>query len=157
MTAAHPATESARRFLDAVLWGKHLEVWAMLSTAARSTGIALAERKGLDAVVAARARAGTWTEAEADELLTDLVRGLRTDLAAVELAEIIVGEPLLDGDLSADDQPAGTRVKVPMSVPSLLPPELTGGEGWAAGTIDMVRTPAGWFVDRLDARRVRHQ
>ncbi len=148
MSELHAAAESARRFLDAVLWGKHLEVWALLSPAAKSASLAVAERNGLDVLVAARGRAGTWTDQEADNLLTDLVRGLRADLASVELADIIVGEPLVKGDF------VGIGVTLAMTVPSLLPDDVTGGEGWAAGTIDLVLTPAGWLIDRLNARRV---
>ncbi len=148
MSGSHAAAESARRFLDAVQWGEHHDLWALLSPAAKSASLAVAERNGLDALVAARARAGTWTDQEADNLLADLVRGLRADLASVEVADIIVGEPLVDGYV------VGISVTVAMTVPSLLPDAVTGGEGWAAGTIDMVHTPTGWLVDRLNARRV---
>ncbi len=149
MNGRHPATRIAREFLDAILWGEHSKVWQLLSSAARSAALAVAERNGLDAIVAARARAGTWTAAEADELLSDLIKGLRADLGAVDISQIAVAEP------DVGRRPFGTRVTVALSVPSFLPASVTGGEGWSAGTIELVEADIGWLVDRLDARRVQ--
>ena len=145
----HPAADAARRFLDAVIWNEHLTAWELLSPAARSTALMVAERNGLDALVAARARAGTWAPDEADALLGDLVRGLRADLADVELASIAVGDATMEPD------GRGSVATVLLSVPSLLPAVLTGGDAWAAGTIELVDTVDGWRVDRLRARRAR--
>lgn len=149
MSSPHSVAGVAREFLDAVLWGEHLKVWQLMSGAARSAALAVAERNGLDALVAARARAGTWTDGEADVLLTDLVKGLRADFGGVDLSKIAIADPeVVTG-------PAGARATVALSVPSLLPTQLTGGEGWAAGTIDLIETSTGWLVDHLNARRVQ--
>ena len=149
MNSPISAAHVARQFLDAVLWGEHLNVWQLMSGVARSAALAVAERNGLDAIVATRARAGTWTDGEADELLTDLVKGLRADLGGVDLSNITTA------DVEISMHPAGARATVALSVPSLLPTELTGGEGWAAGTIELVETATGWLVDRLNTRRVQ--
>ena len=132
----------------------------MSGPAARSAALAVAERNGLDAIVAARARAGTWTEQEADGLLADLIRGLRADLGAVDMSNITVADPEVSADPAVHPSvhPLAHRLEgratVALSVPSLLPAELTGGEGWAAGTIDLVETETAWLVNRLNARRV---
>ena len=141
--------DTARRFIDAIVWGEHLIVWELLSPMARRAAIAIAERNGHDVLASARARNGTWTPQEADQLLGDLVRGLRVDLAAVDPAAILVGEATtLVG-------PTGLMATVELTVPSLLPPALTGGDDWAAGHIELVETDAGWLVERLVSRRAQ--
>ena len=105
----HPAGLVARRFVHAVVWGEHLMVWELLSPMARQAAIAVAERNGHDALASARARAGTWTDEEADMLLGDLVKGLRFDFSAVDVASISVG------DVSVAAGPDGVRAIVPLT------------------------------------------
>lgn len=149
MSIAHPSILAAQRFLDAVLWGEHLEVWVLLSPAARGAALSVAERNGLDPVAAARGRSETWSDAEKGALLADLVRGLRADLDAVDISCITVDS------VEILEHPTESRTVVTLSVPSLLPSTVTLGEGWAAGSIELVRIGPSWFVDRLRSRRIQ--
>ena len=130
----------ARSFIAAIEWGAHLWVWELMSESGRHAALAVAERNGLDRVAAARARAATWTPAEADDLLTALVHGLRIDLSRVEISAIVVA-----GASAA--QPDGTR-RVRLATPAPF------GDGWPAGVVTVSPAGASWQVDRLEPRAV---
>ncbi len=85
--AAASATplETARAFVDAVVWGEHQKVWDLLGIEARTTVLKVASNRGMDEALVARLRDGTASPAERDEFLADLVNGLRADLAGNDL------------------------------------------------------------------------
>lgn len=140
--AAHPAVEVARRFLEAIVWGRHLTVWELLSPDGKDVVLEAGARRGLDAVQAARIRQGTSEPDELDAFLTGLLHGLRVDFSSVELERVA---PLHD----VTELAAG-RCQVTLECPASF-----GPEGWAAGSmvISEQRSTDGaatWLVDRVN-------
>lgn len=127
---------TARRFLDAVVWGEHLVVWEMLSPTGREHVLAAGERRGLDPLQAQRIRLGTSPPQERDTFLSGLVHGLRVDFALVPLEDV---QPTDDMVVRQDG-----AVEVPLECPASF-----GADGWAAGTIVVSRHEATWLVDRV--------
>ena len=139
----HGGRQVAAEFLRAVLWGEHLTVWKLLSTAGRDHVLGAGERRGLDAVQAQRLRQGTSTDQEMDTFLTGLIHGLRVDFSSVELAKIRVG-----GDIDESGE-VGSELELPLEVPATF-----GDQWWAAGSIVVSATTVsnnavGWRVDRI--------
>lgn len=140
---SHPtgASDAARRFLRAVVWGEHTTVWALLSRKGRSTALSVALGNGLDRVVAARIGDGRADPVELDEFLRSLLAGLRRDMRSVDVDNVTVAGRSRPG--------AGGSVIVDLESPSSLP----GTAGWPAGHLELSRGPDGdWVVDRLHPR-----
>ncbi len=138
----HPAVDIARRFLEAIVWGKHLTVWELLSPDGREVVLEAGARRGLDAVQAARIRQGTSEPEEQDAFLTGLLHGLRVDFSSVELETVA---PLSDVVELADG-----RVEVSLECPASF-----GSAGWAAGSMVVseqrsLEGVASWLVDRVN-------
>ena len=132
------AREVAVEFIRAVLWGEHLTVWKLLSTAGRDHVLSAGERRGLDAVQAQRIRQGTSTDQEMDTFLTGLIHGLRFDFSSVELSEVRVGSDVVrEGE-------AGLEIEFGLEVPATF-----GDQWWAAGSIVVAHTDSGWRVERI--------
>lgn len=135
---------TARAFIDAIVWGEHVRVWALLGPSAREHVLRSANRKGMDAVAAERARQGTWSAEESDQFLSSLVRGLRVDLSGVDLDQIhVVNDPETQAD---------GCVRYRLESTTLLPVELTGGAHWAAGAVHLSLQDSVWRVLRLEPR-----
>ena len=79
------AIDTAREFVDAVVWGEHRKVWDLMGLEARTTVLKVASDRGMDEALVARLRDGTASDAERDEFLADLISGLRADLAGNDL------------------------------------------------------------------------
>jgi len=79
------ALDTARQFLDAVVWGEHLKVWDLMGLEARTTVLKVASDRGMDEALVARLRDGAASDAEREEFLADLINGLRADLAGNDL------------------------------------------------------------------------
>jgi hypothetical protein len=138
------AFATARAFIDAIVWGEHVRVWELFGPDAREHVLRAANRKGMDAVAAERARLGTWSVEESDQFLSSLVRGLRVDLSGVDLDQIHVVD-------DAETQPDGS-VRYRLESTTLLPVELTGGAHWAAGAVHLSLQDSVWRVLRLEPR-----
>lgn len=138
----HPAVEVARKFLEAIVWGRHLTVWELLSSDGRDVVLEAGARRGLDAVQAARIRQGTSQREEQDAFLTGLLHGLRVDFSSVELEQV--------APLSEVIELADGVCEVVLECPASF-----GSGGWAAGSmvISERRTADGvstWLVDRVN-------
>jgi len=130
--------EAARAFIGAIAWGEHHRVWELLGDEGRVTVLRVAATGGMDAALAARLREGTASDAERDEFLTDLVIGLRADLAGCDLDTL---------DYETDPGPvADGRARVVMLAP--LQAAMQQG-GLPVGAIELVDGEGGWQVDRL--------
>lgn len=130
------AMSAASRFLDAILWGEHQQVWDLLSPAGREYVLEAGGRRGLDPLQAQRLRLGTSPLEERDSFLTGLVHGLRIDFAAVPLEDVRpTGEPtpLADGTVQID----------------LECPASFGAGGWSAGSLIVSLVEDAWRVDRV--------
>ena len=139
-----PAVAVAQRFLDAVIWAEHLTIWELLGPGAREIALAGASARGLDAVAVERARQGTWSDAERDRLLGQLVRGLRVDLGGARLEDLVV---------AGASPRAGGRVDVQLEARTTLPETITSGSGWPVARLVLVPgspAGAGWQVERID-------
>jgi hypothetical protein len=135
VTGADPAS-IAERFVQAIVWGEHLTVWAMMSEAGREYVLEAGARRGLDPLQAQRIRQNSSSQDEVDSFLTGLVHGLRVDFSAVPLDEVRAG--------SQPIQVGADVVEVPLHCPA------TFGEGrWAAGSIMLSRSDDSWMVDRV--------
>ena len=132
----------ARAFLSAIAWGEHTTVWETLSTQARLAVLHVAERRGLDPRLSARLREGTAGAVERDEFLSDLLHGLRSELAGVDLEALgcVLGGPgsTVDGS-------------VLVHLVTDVPPEL--GDPLPAGRVELVLDSGRWSVVRLDGVR----
>ncbi len=137
-----PATR-ARAFLEAVVWGRHTEVWDLLSSGGREAVLRVAVVNGLDRVVAGRLRDGLADPADRQIFLGRLLEGLRRDLRSVELDRLgLAGrfERLDDG-----------TVRIELVGPSTIP----GTGPWSAGHLVLVHDgERGWRVERLEPRLV---
>jgi len=79
------ALETAREFVEAVVWGDHGKVWDLMGLEARTTVLKVASNRGMDEALVARLRDGAASAGERDEFLADLINGLRADLAGNDL------------------------------------------------------------------------
>ena len=136
VTTTDPATV-ADSFIQAIVWGEHSVVWAMLSEVGREHVLEAGRRRGLDPLQAQRISQGTSPQDELDSFLTGLVHGLRVDFAAMPLNDVRAERPTIASDVEA--------VEVALHCPA------TFGEGrWAAGSVMLSRSIDTWLVDRVN-------
>ena len=109
MGAAMTALDTAREFVDAVVWGEHRKMWDLMGIEARTTVLKVASDRGMDEALVARLRDGTAGDAERDEFLMDLMAGLRADLAGNDLDALEFEEDA--------EPPEPGRARVVISVP----------------------------------------
>ncbi|MGH9071022.1 MAG: hypothetical protein ACRDX8_07650 [Acidimicrobiales bacterium] len=134
------AVEVSRAFVGAVAWGEHLRVWELLGDEGRRIVLRLATRRGMDDALALRIRDGRATSSEMDTFLSDLVNGLRADLAGADLENL---------SYWADPAVAGpSRAWVMMMSPM---PAVLGGDV-PVGTLDLSHSEHGWRVERIIPR-----
>jgi hypothetical protein len=107
--AAPSALDTARAFVDAVVWGEHLKIWDLMGLEARTTVLKVASNRGMDEGLVARLRDGTASVAERDEFLADLLNGLRADLSGNDLDALEYEEDAV--------APEPGRARVVISVP----------------------------------------
>lgn len=143
----------ARSFVDAVAWGDHERVWELLAREGRQAVLRVALGRGMDDVLASRLREGTATDAEQAAFLSDLVNGLRIDLAGADLdrVEFVGGASVPPG--VAEPRPGREYVGVLDPLPLVLGPD--AGTGLPVATVELVEEPQGWRVSRLLPQRVR--
>jgi hypothetical protein len=135
--------EACRAFIDAVAWGEHHRVWDLLGPEGRKTVLRVATSRGMDEALAMRLREGTAPPDEFDHFLTDLVQGLRADLAGTDLDRL---EYVLD-----PEPPGPGRARVILSAPLAVP--LATGRVIPAGLVELERDEdGGWRVERLVPR-----
>ncbi len=101
--------DTAREFVDGVVWGDHSKVWGLMGIEARTTVLKVASDRGMDEALVARLRDGTAIDAERDEFLMDLIAGLRADLAGNDLDALVYEED--------SEPPEPGRSRVVISVP----------------------------------------
>ncbi|MGH9186541.1 MAG: hypothetical protein ACRD0U_12115 [Acidimicrobiales bacterium] len=130
-----------RAFVDAIAWGEHVRVWELLAPEGRKTVLRIALERGMDEALVMRLRNGTASHRERNEFLTDLVNGLRTDLAGSDLDAL---EYELDPEPS---DPGGVRVVLSAPMPEIL------GGGLPTGSLDLTEHDGRWVVERLIPRR----
>lgn len=135
----------ARAFVHAVAWGEHQTVWALLATDGRKTVLRIALGRGMDDVVASRLREDRAEAAELDAFLTDLVNGLRTDLAGADL------------DAVGFEQTASESSSATVLVTTPTAAELArhGIDSLPVATMQLVLVPDGWQVVSLEPRLAR--
>jgi len=133
--------ETARTFVQAVVWGEHHVVWDMLSSEAQRVVMTIATGRGMPEPLAARLRGGTATTAELDQFRGDLVNGFRADLLGVDVdtLEYDVDEGLFE--------PGTARVVLVVPVPD---PRL--GAGLPAASLELHQEGDTWHVERLIPR-----
>ncbi len=131
------AVQTTASFIDAVVWGDHGKVWALIGDTGRGEVLDVATKRGMDEGLAARLRGDTASPAENNEFLTDLVNGLRAELSGNDLDNITF-------ELDADET-GPERAAVKMFVP--LHP-LLGGT-LPIGTVYLAPEGGEWRVERL--------
>ncbi len=140
MTEAISPTDTARTFVDAVIWGEHRQVWDLFGLEARTTVLNVARKRGMDEALLARLRDGTASDSERDGFLSDLVNGLRADLAGNDLDSL---EYELD-----PEPPEPGRARVVLNAP--LPPTLGGS--LPVASLELSSDDGVWRVERLVPR-----
>lgn len=137
-----PALDTAREFVDAVVWGEHLKVWDLMGLEARTTVLKVASDRGMDEALVARLRDGTASDAEREEFLADLINGLRADLAGNDLDAL---------EYEEDDTPQEPgRARIVVTVPVAV----GFGGNLPVGSVELATEPstsgeAEWRVQRL--------
>ena len=131
------ATKAATAFIDAVVWGEHHKVWELLGSQGRDEVLDVATKRGMDETLATRLRTGTGSPTETNEFLTDLVNGLRSELAGNDLDKVTFE---LD-PAKSDSQQAIVVMHVP------LHPRLGGT--LPIGTLELSNDGTGWRVERM--------
>jgi hypothetical protein len=129
--------ETARAFVDAVVWGEHRRVWDLLGLEGRTTVLKVAANRGMDEVLVARLRDGTAADGEREEFLADLVNGLRADLAGNDLDAL---EYELD---PVAGEPGRSRVVIQAPLNPLL------GGYLPAASVELSQESGSWKVERL--------
>ncbi len=129
--------DTAREFVDAIVWGEHQKVWELMGIEARTTVLKVASNRGMDEALVARLRDGTAAPAERDEFLADLVNGLRADLAGNDLDVLEYEED--------PEPPEPGRARVVISVPV---PAGFGGN-LPVGSVELATEDAEWRIERL--------
>lgn len=127
----------AMDFVDAIVWGEHNKVWALIGTDGRAEVLEVATKRGMDEGLAARLAVDNGSPAETREFLADLVNGLRSELAGNDLDSITYG-------VDANESVPG-RVAIKMFVPLH---KLLGGT-LPIGTLFLVPEADTWRVERL--------
>jgi len=135
MTSSDP-TSVADRFIQAIVWGEHVVVWAMLSEAGREHVLEAGGRRGLDPLQAQRIRQGTSPQDELDSFLTGLVHGLRVDFAAVPLDDVRAEDPTISEGIDS--------LELALHCPAAF-----GNDSWSAGSLLLSRSQDSWLVDRV--------
>lgn len=136
----------AERFVAAVAWGEHLQVWDMLSSEARHLVLRVAVTRGMDDRLAGRLRDGTALGAERDTFLGDLVNGLRTDLRGCDL-DTLLYEPDVDAEGQRPNR-TGILLLAPTIDARLGPP-------LPVASVELVREDDRWRVETLRPRLQR--
>ncbi|MEW6153039.1 MAG: hypothetical protein AB1673_03480 [Actinomycetota bacterium] len=131
------ALAAAEDFIEAVVWGEHHKVWELIGTDGRTEVLDVATKRGMDEGLAARLAADDASPAETSEFLTDLVNGLRSELAGNDLDSVTY-----EVDETAAEAPrAAVRMLVPLH-------KLLGGT-LPIGTLYLVPDAGTWKVERL--------
>jgi hypothetical protein len=136
--------EAAKAFVDAVAWGEHHRIWDLLSTEGQRIVLRVGANLGMDEALVARLREGTAATAEREEFLTDLVSGLRADLAGNDLDAV---EAERDPDDLETPGPGKARVLLVVPTPAVL-----NLPGLPVATVEMSDEDGQWRVDRLMPR-----
>ena len=136
------AVDTAREFVDAIVWGEHQKVWELMGIEARTTVLKVASNRGMDEGLMARLRDGTAAPAERDEFLADLVNGLRADLAGNDLDALEYEEDA--------EPPEPGRARVVISVPVAV----GFGGNLPVGSVELATETsttgeAEWRIERL--------
>ncbi len=134
--------DTAREFVDAVVWGEHRKVWDLMGLEARTTVLKVASDRGMDEGLVARLRDSTASDAERDEFLADLITGLRADLAGNDL-------DALEYEEDAEPIEAG-RARVVI----LVPVAVGFGGNLPVGSVELATESstvgeAAWRIQRL--------
>lgn len=129
--------DTAREFVDAIVWGEHQKVWDLMGIEARTTVLKVASNRGMDEALVARLRDGTAAPAERDEFLADLVNGLRADLAGNDLDALVYEEDPVP--------PEPGRARVVISVPVAV----GLGGNLPVGSVELATEDAEWRIERL--------
>lgn len=140
MSAETPETV-AKTFVDAVAWGEHHLVWDLLSSDGRHVVLRVGAARGMDEELATRLGNGTASEVEHEEFLTDLVSGLRADLAGNDLDNLDAER--IDDD-SAPGEPGRARVLLVLPLPDIL-----AIPGLPVAEVEMVQETGQWRVEKL--------
>ncbi len=145
MTSPSPA-EVVARFIHAVAWGEHLTVWELLALEGRKTVLRVALGRGMDDVLASRLREDRAEPDELNAFLTDLVNGLRADLAGADL-----------DTLGFEEQPSEDLPRAAVVLTTPTDPELTrhGIDSLPVATVRLVLDGATWLVTGIEPRRAR--
>lgn len=141
MTDAATPEEAAKAFVDAVAWGEHHTVWDLLSADGRSLVLRVGAMRGMDEGLAARLGSGTAATAEREQFLTDLISGLRADLAGNDLDNIEVER--VDQD-SASTAPGRAKVLLVCPLPAVLTLP-----GLPVAEVEMAEEAGQWRVEKL--------
>ncbi len=125
------------RFIEAIAWGEHKTVWELFSVEARNTVLKVASKRGMEEDLVARLRDATASRDEYDEFLSDLIVGLRADLAGNDLDVLqYETDPI---------EPAPGQARVVLNVP--LAPVLGGV--LPMGSVELAMEDGSWKVVRI--------
>ena len=129
--------DTAREFVEAVVWGEHRKVWDLMGLEARTTVLKVASDRGMDEGLVARLRDSTASDAERDEFLADLITGLRADLAGNDLDALEYEED------PEPPEPGRARVVI------MVPVAMGLGGNLPVGSVELAIEEAEWRIQRL--------
>ncbi len=144
MTVPDAALDASRSFIHAVAWGEHRTVWELLALVGRKAVLRVALGRGMDDVLASRLREDRAEPDELDAFLSDLVNGLRSDLAGADLDTLGFEPTPPSGDTGA--------TTVVLTTPTA--PEIAryGIESLPIATLELVTEDDTWRVAGLTPR-----
>ena len=147
-SGAQSPIDTAREFVDSIVWGDHDKVWHLMGVEARTTVLKVASNRGMDEALVARLRDGTAAQGEREEFLADLLNGLRADLSGNDLDALEYEED--------PEPPEPGRARVVISVP--VAPGLGGNLPVASVELATESSTSGeaeWRVERLVPQATR--
>ena len=86
--ASEGALATAEAFFAALAAGDARAMWDLFSDSARAYIISLGHERGMDFDFASRLRAGTASEAESQDFLSDVLLGIQKDLTGVDFSRL---------------------------------------------------------------------
>lgn len=109
----------------------------------------LGATRGMDQALAARLRDGTAATAEREEFLTDLLSGLRADLAGNDLDTLEVEPDAAAGSVGTAEGRGSRTARVLLVSP---PPKVLQIPGMPFASVELTEEGGGWRIDRLIPR-----
>lgn len=141
--ASEGALSAAEEFFSAIHRGDARDLWDLFSEQAQAFILNKGHERGMDFDLSSRLRAGTASEDETNEFLSDVLAGIQSDLRGIDFARLAF-------DSKAEPEaPMQVRVNYLVQVGPAIQDLATA---IPAGSVVLSLQPDGWRIERLIPR-----